>query len=495
MKADQNTIDSLNDSIQVFVYRNLQDITRANKVLKEEFEAEINKLKVTFEAKEVAFKAERDLLIKGCQEEVNIEDMNVLTTTKNIANKNKDKMDDKGDSTFVKRELEDYKKRYTDIIKENSLLRNQIIGLTGENEKLSKSTITLTRKMDDLASKLKKAEPKPIRSIAGLSTPKILSLNEQRLNKKRKQINEKFTQKDLESKNNVNSSTYISSKLSSKRSSQNIETKEISIIKNGNIETQHLSISRLHNELSFMSETSNETMILPLNEMTDNKNSLAPYRTKSPFDENLNYTKVIKERSNFVTMSSKMKMNILKESMSSVNSGISPQVLTESNKWKCVYKEEQHSFGIFSLAAFEHYLISSSNVLKLWDVNKKQTLAEIPVTNPKVLYVSDKLLISASEKQGSVAFYNLPSLEIVHTIDTGLDAVRAIHVNNNVVFLGGSGNVGALQLWDLNTMTKLCDKERGQDIFSILRKNSVIYYGGRNRCINRVNFDTMVVLL
>ena len=99
-----------------------------------------------------------------------------------------------------------------------------------------------------------------------------------------------------------------------------------------------------------MSETSNETMILPLNKMTDNKNSLAPNRTKSPFDENLNYTKVIKERSNFVTMSSKMKMNILKESMSSVNSGISPQVLTESNKWKCVYKEEQHSFGIFSLA-------------------------------------------------------------------------------------------------------------------------------------------------
>eukprot|EP00826_Nyctotherus_ovalis_P004141 TRINITY_DN10864_c0_g1_i3.p1 TRINITY_DN10864_c0_g1~~TRINITY_DN10864_c0_g1_i3.p1 ORF type:complete len:165 (+),score=25.98 TRINITY_DN10864_c0_g1_i3:119-613(+) len=93
--------------------------------------------------------------------------------------------------------------------------------------------------------------------------------------------------------------------------------------------------------------------------------------------------------------------------------------------------------------------------------------------------------------------YSLPNLEVVKTIETGLEAVRAIYVDKSIVFIGGNGPQGALQLWDMNTMSKLCDKEKSQDkdIFSILCKRSVIYYGGRNRCINRINFNTLVALL
>eukprot|EP00826_Nyctotherus_ovalis_P028060 TRINITY_DN22074_c0_g1_i2.p1 TRINITY_DN22074_c0_g1~~TRINITY_DN22074_c0_g1_i2.p1 ORF type:complete len:117 (-),score=22.95 TRINITY_DN22074_c0_g1_i2:59-409(-) len=58
------------------------------------------------------------------------------------------------------------------------------------NEQLSKNSITLSRKMNDLAFKLKKSDPKNGKSAIGLATPKLSSLNEQRLNKKRKLLNE-----------------------------------------------------------------------------------------------------------------------------------------------------------------------------------------------------------------------------------------------------------------------------------------------------------------
>ena len=104
------------------------------------------------------------------------------------------------------------------------------------------------------------------------------------------------------------------------------------------------------------------------------------------------------------------------------------------------------------------------------------------------------MLLSASEQQGSVMFYDLSNMSIIRTVETGLDAVRAIHMDKRIVFLGGNGSQGALQLWDVNAMTKLCEKEKqDKDIFSIFCKNSVIYYGGRNRCINRLNLDTLVL--
>lgn len=448
---------------------------RANKILREEFETEVGKLKATFEAKEAAFKAEHDSLIKGY---ANIEEMEILCECKRVDNGKakaeqlKDKLDDKNDAKFLKKELEVYKKRNTDIMKENSLLRSQIIGLTGVNEQLSKNSITLSRKMDDLAFKLKKSDPKSGRSAAGLATPKLSSLNEQRLNKKRKLLNETSHLKNYtltavnQSMNQIKSESNTKASIDSLATSINaVEHRSSSIIKMPNSSRTSVCDTKVHEGVSAVSR-----------QRVERTRSFMASKSESEH----------KGVSTFVSLTNKLKSNVKEVGQSSA------QALAESNKWKCVYSEEQHSFGIFSLAAFEHYLISSSNVLKLWDINKRQTLSEIPVTNPKVLYVSNKLLISASEKQGAVTFYNLPSLEVVQTVETGLDAVRAVHVDDNLVFLGGSGSAGALQLWDLNTMTRACEKEKGQDIFSILRKDSVVYYGGRNRCISRVSFGTMV---
>lgn len=40
-------------------------------------------------------------------------------------------------------------------------------------------------------------------------------------------------------------------------------------------------------------------------------------------------------------------------------------------------------------------------------------------------------------------------------------------------------------------MTKICEKERTQDIFSIYSKNEIVYYGGRNKGIYRIHAETM----
>jgi len=444
---------------------------RANKILREEFEIEVERLKATYAAKEAAFKAEHDTLMN---EYANIEQMNILCDC-NKGDKAKTEPDDKNDAKFLKKELDAYKKRNTDIMKENSLLRGQIIGLTGANEQLSKNSITLSRKMDDLACKLKKSDPRNAKSSAALSTPKLANLNEKRLNKKRRQLNESSQLKNctMTAINQINGDCNIKAVIN--ELAAKIEQRSNSTVKMPNSSRSSVCDSKAQVETSISSK------------------QFRVERTKSfkvSKNENEGLMKTLKERSNLVSLTSKVKSNIIKESINQNNT----QTLAESNKWKCVYNEEQHSFGIFSLAAFEHYLISSSNVLKLWDINKRQVLNEIPVTNPRVLYVSNKLLISASEKQGAVVFYDLPNLEVVQTVETGLDAVRAIHVDDYYLFLGGSGNAGALQLWDLKTMTRIYEKEKGQDIFSILRKDAVVYYGGRNRCINRVNFDTMVSL-
>jgi hypothetical protein len=141
-------------------------LIRANKILQEEFEAETKKLKEVFATKELAFKSERELLIKA--------------TTEDTVNK-KQKQDKSEETKFMKKELEDYKKRYKETMKESSALRNKVIELTGQNEKLSKNAVTLNRKVDDLATKLKKSD-------INKSTTSLTSLNEQRLNKKKRMM-------------------------------------------------------------------------------------------------------------------------------------------------------------------------------------------------------------------------------------------------------------------------------------------------------------------
>eukprot|EP00826_Nyctotherus_ovalis_P057876 TRINITY_DN7927_c0_g4_i2.p1 TRINITY_DN7927_c0_g4~~TRINITY_DN7927_c0_g4_i2.p1 ORF type:complete len:240 (+),score=40.72 TRINITY_DN7927_c0_g4_i2:128-847(+) len=173
---------------------------------------------------------------------------------------------------------------------------------------------------------------------------------------------------------------------------------------------------------------------------------------------------------------------------------MAPQV-KESGRWQCVHTEELHDFGITSLVSFGNYLVSSSNVIKLWDLQKKVTLAKVPATNSKFLHAlpSCKILIAASEQNGSITLHSLPTLELVHTIETGLESVKAVHTTDNYICIGGCGTSGALQIWDINAMSRLHSNESGNDINAVFYKNNVLYYGGQNCCVNRFRTDTLVI--
>ena len=175
---------------------------------------------------------------------------------------------------------------------------------------------------------------------------------------------------------------------------------------------------------------------------------------------------------------------------------INAQTPTSHNKWKCIYAEEIHPAEITALTSFEHYLISSSTLLNVWDINKKSTVSKISGLNHTVLYSSDtqKILLTGSEKNGSVSVYSIPNLKFIKTIETGLSSIYSLCSVRNIVLVGGAGSAGSLQLWDLSTMTKLCEREKTKDasVYSVFTKNSTIYYGSNNRYVNRMNFDTLV---
>lgn len=473
-------------------------MTKTNEVLQEEFDAETKRLKEIFTTKELAFNSERDLLIKKAQTESAAEIFNrkkksiAKIESKPALETLKDKAEDSKDaSKFLKKELEDYKKLNTNIMKENSVLRNEIIELTGENEMLAKNTTQLTRKVDELSTKLKRSDTKS----AGERTPaKTSKLREQRMSKKALKEDPKLSRasqaKLCTSVDNLQKSvtTMVSEEAKAKDESLNFG------LEFGSESPEPSSVRVAANKLS---PDFQPVSIMPakVNEFLRRSNERSKFASvyRGKFENDDPTAKALKKAS--IIGNDKFKASVIKDG----NMLSSSPTLSESSKWKCIHNEELHSYGIFSLASFDHYLISSSNVIKLWDINRTTTAKEIAGTNAKTLYVipNYKLLMSASEQQGSVIIYGLPNLEVVKTIETGLEAVRAIYVDKSIVFIGGNGPQGALQLWDMNTMSKLCDKEKSQDkdIFSILCKRSVIYYGGRNRCINRINFNTLVSLL
>jgi len=433
-------------------------LIRANKILQEEFEAENTKLKEVFAAKELAFKNERELLIKAITEDIGIK---------------KSKQDKGEDTKFMKKELEDYKKRYKETIKESSVLRNKVIELTGQNEKLSKNAVTLNKKVDDLATKLKKSD-------VNKSTTNLTSLNEQRLNKKKRMIAKQIDTSSSTLGKSIDNNV--------KRLSQ----PKLQIPEEIKFESEESSTARAQSRgpTSLKATTAKLVMCRPiastsfytnLEDPTDSSNKKAIINTtrcKTPLEIQQN-TPFKRDHSNTLMTPSKF-----------------PMIIKETGRWQCVYTEELHDHSISSLVSIENYLISSSNVIKLWDIEKKITLAKMSVTNSKLLYALEgyKLLIAASEQSGLVSLYSLPSLEVVHSIDTGLDSVKAVYSNGNYICLSGAGDSGSLQIWDINAMSKLHSNESNNDIGAIFYKDNVLYYGGQNCCVNRFRTDILVIL-
>ena len=455
---------------------------KANKILQEEFESETIKLKQVFEAKEAVLNNERELLLKA-------------TADANIAKKQKQdqtKTEENDSTKFMKKELEDYKKRNTEIMKETSTLRNKIIELTGENEKLSKNTMNLNRKVDNLSMKLKKTDTnKPA---------KITNLNEQRLNKKKR-----MQTKDKQAGTSVNISYRTSDSLNSKRCSQ-AKIKVPEEIKENETDkliteipkkTSAINKTQMRGPTSLKATTAKLVMCRPTAsssfytslddqlEQNTKKAIVSTTRCVSPLDPHENNIPITTTKSSVLSPN---KLQIARSCTSLLSA-------KKTGRWKCVHSEQIHDFGISSIVSFEDYLISSSNMIKLWDIQKQVIVAKTPVANSKILYMLPnlKLLITASEQSGSVSLHNLHTLETVHTFETGLDSVKTIYGNDNYICIGGNGNIGSVQVWDTNAMTMLHSREANNDIQAVMHRKNILYYGGQNCCINRFRTDTLVI--
>jgi len=326
------------------------------------------------------------------------------------------------------------------MIKENSSLRNKLIELAGQNETQAKTISGLNRKLEDVNAKLKKIDN------ANKPQTNIANLNELRTSRKKQMF------KTLDSKS-------IEEPL--KEDTKGLVEKEA----NDSVKFKKLNEPTVTKTIGLKSTTAKLIMCKPSAQETLGEGS--PDSTSKRLQTPTKNTKLIQKKPN--------------------------AEIKEENKWKCIHTEELAK-EITSLVTFDQYLISSSNVIKLWDINKKLTIAETPINTPNILYAYNlqKVLITASES--ILNFYLLPGLELIQSIDTGLESINTVYTDKNILFVGGKGASGALQLWDIRTMTRLSAKEKKSenDVYSILTKKAMIYYGGNNRCVNRVSLDTLV---
>lgn len=394
-----------------------------------------------FAAKEQAYRDELQVLMK--------EDTKKSLAGAESRNKSefpKEKWEGVKDS-FLKKELDECKKRNTDMIKENSALRNKLIEISGQNETQSKTIAGLNRKLEDLNSRLKKNE------TANKPPANIANLNELRMSRKKQQVRNS----DL-----VNKSVEHLPKEEYKRNMD--ETSDT-------IKIKKLNESSISKTVGLKSTTARLIMCKP-----------SAQDTLGIAEDSTDTTS-----KRYIQSTTRNTILIQKK----------PVEVKKETAWKCIHTESL-SCKISSLASFDQYLISSSSVIKLWDINKRVNIAETAVESPHILfaYDSQKVLIAANEQGGELSFYLLPGLELIQTIETGLSSVKALYADKNILFVGGSGDVGALQLWDVRTMARLSAKEKdtGNDVHSILTKKATIYYGGSNKCVNRVSLDTLVIL-
>lgn len=399
-------------------------------------------------------------------------------------------------------------------MKENSNLLNKILDLTRENDNLSKNANKLNRKVDELSCKLKKDpnNPKPVNKAEAKepSFPlKLMSLNEKRQSRKKNHAENYSTshatprQKEVTDSNPEQITEIIKEAVDSIKDTSEIKINPAPLIKAeiqatpATVPTQQIRSSKLIVCKPKVTKNSLEAKIRELKRPTTPVHD----REATQIEENKKvdvWTKLAFERASSTSSAVKNKSPISSPKIKAEPSDLSfVPLIDESAKWKCVTSDEYHSLGIFSIASFEQYLISSSNILKIWDINKKIATAELPNTISKCLCVDPvrKMLIGTTEQNGGIQIWSLPGIEYITTLETGLEHVRTLFLDTNTLFVGGSGSAGALQMWDLNLMSRLYEKEKGtdKDIFSIFHQNSIVYYGGRNHSISRMNSLTLVL--
>lgn len=112
-----------------------------------------------------------------------------------------------------------------------------------------------------------------------------------------------------------------------------------------------------------------------------------------------------------------------------------------------------------------------------------------------------KLMITASDK--TIAVWNMINMTVVMTLKGHKDDIRCLYMHNGILYSGGkgTGNTPSLFVWDLRSLQPFDEKERNQEVFSIvscvLIKTSnmnTLYYGTRGHQVRSMNLETNEVM-
>ena len=74
------------------------------------------------------------------------------------------------------------------------------------------------------------------------------------------------------------------------------------------------------------------------------------------------------------------------------------------------------------------------------------------------------------------------------------DEIKNLHIlDDHTLISSGKGSLtsGSILFWDIRNYNIIDEKEKNLDVFSLTHHKNIIYYGGRDRNIRRMNIDSL----
>jgi len=184
------------------------------------------------------------------------------------------------------------------------------------------------------------------------------------------------------------------------------------------------------------------------------------------------------------------------ESMETGDSGVE-DVIEESTNWKCqATMKSTHNSSIYCVSSLGNMLYSSGyKTFEVWSLDSITCISEIQAHSSYIksiaIWPEKNLLATACDKV--ISLWDLVSLQNVGTLKGHKDEIKTLTVCNDLLLSGGKGTStnGGLFVWDLRSLNPLEEKERDQEISSMVTHNGVLYYGNQNHQVRSLKLSNM----
>ncbi|KAL4483969.1 hypothetical protein ABPG72_013975 [Tetrahymena utriculariae] len=250
------------------------------------------------------------------------------------------------------------------------------------------------------------------------------------------------------------------------------------------------NINRIVNEMNNHGQTTNNIF----------NNSGQIFSFANDLSNSLNQTCQINSQNNFNNSQLLQGQNEsgLRNSVESNNGLASPGDETPfSCKYECLAKiNDAHTGQVFCVESHENFLFSTSvKSLKIWDLETLKCVSDIQAHNHFVkglaILEQEKWIATACDKY--INIWDMISMQKVCTLTGHNVDIKQLYVDqNHILYSAGKGlnNFGALVTWDIRKQQVIDEREKNQDIFSILPYNNIIYYASRDHYVRRINMET-----